>query len=118
MRKGQYRFVAGFLFVPVALYLIFVIWPYIQTFGYSLTDFGVRDWFWSRVPTCPDAVSFVAVMGMGLEAANLEHAPVFAQRFRLVGDVQGAELQERIAADELAHVSFATRWFARWTPGI
>ncbi|MEU2924291.1 sugar ABC transporter permease [Streptomyces sp. NPDC007251] len=38
MRKGQYRFVAGFLLVPVALYLIFVIWPYIQTFGYSLTD--------------------------------------------------------------------------------
>ncbi|MER7573503.1 carbohydrate ABC transporter permease [Streptomyces sp. NPDC057806] len=38
MRKGQHRFVAGFLFVPVALYLIFVIWPYIQTFGYSLTD--------------------------------------------------------------------------------
>ncbi|MFD0317928.1 carbohydrate ABC transporter permease [Streptomyces flavalbus] len=38
MRKGQYRFVAGFLFAPVALYLIFVIWPYIQTFGYSLTD--------------------------------------------------------------------------------
>ncbi|MER5597672.1 sugar ABC transporter permease [Streptomyces sp. NPDC002265] len=38
MRKGQYRFVAGFLLVPVALYLIFVIWPYIQTFGYSLTN--------------------------------------------------------------------------------
>ncbi|GAA3496522.1 sugar ABC transporter permease [Streptomyces prasinosporus] len=38
MRKGQHRFVAGFLLLPVALYLIFVIWPYIQTFGYSLTD--------------------------------------------------------------------------------
>lgn len=38
MRKGQNRFVAGFLLAPVALYLIFVIWPYIQTFGYSLTD--------------------------------------------------------------------------------
>ncbi|QYX76948.1 carbohydrate ABC transporter permease [Streptomyces akebiae] len=38
MRKGQNRFVVGFLLVPVALYLIFVIWPYIQTFGYSLTD--------------------------------------------------------------------------------
>ncbi|MGC0328948.1 N-acetylglucosamine transport system permease protein [Streptomyces sp. SAI-170] len=38
MRKGQYRFVAGFLFVPVALYLVFVIWPYLQTIGYSLTD--------------------------------------------------------------------------------
>ncbi|MFF0199994.1 carbohydrate ABC transporter permease [Streptomyces sp. NPDC005017] len=38
MRKGQHRFVAGFLFVPVALYLVFVIWPYLQTIGYSLTD--------------------------------------------------------------------------------
>ncbi|MFC8422143.1 carbohydrate ABC transporter permease [Streptomyces sp. NPDC057236] len=38
MRKGQHRFVAGFLLFPVALYLIFVIWPYVQTFGYSLTD--------------------------------------------------------------------------------
>ncbi|MFF6778770.1 carbohydrate ABC transporter permease [Streptomyces sp. NPDC012637] len=38
MRKGQYKFVTGFLFIPVALYLVFVIWPYIQTFGYSLTD--------------------------------------------------------------------------------
>ncbi|CAL9587755.1 carbohydrate ABC transporter permease [Streptomyces sp. enrichment culture] len=38
MYKGQYRFVAGFLFAPVALYLVFVIWPYIQTIGYSLTD--------------------------------------------------------------------------------
>lgn len=38
MRKGQYTFVTGFLLVPVALYLVFVIWPYVQTFGYSLTD--------------------------------------------------------------------------------
>ncbi|MEU8618659.1 sugar ABC transporter permease [Streptomyces sp. NPDC048623] len=38
MRKGQYKFVTGFLFIPVALYLVFVIWPYLQTFGYSLTD--------------------------------------------------------------------------------
>ncbi|MFF8599747.1 carbohydrate ABC transporter permease [Streptomyces sp. NPDC015232] len=38
MRKGQYKFVTGFLLVPVTLYLVFVIWPYIQTFGYSLTD--------------------------------------------------------------------------------
>ncbi|WP_371544924.1 sugar ABC transporter permease [Streptomyces sp. NBC_00554] len=38
MRKGQYRFVAGFLLAPLALYLIFVIWPYIQTIGYSFTD--------------------------------------------------------------------------------
>ncbi|MGW1491565.1 MULTISPECIES: carbohydrate ABC transporter permease [unclassified Streptomyces] len=38
MRKGQYRFVTGFLLAPLALYLIFVIWPYVQTIGYSFTD--------------------------------------------------------------------------------
>ncbi|GGO91109.1 carbohydrate ABC transporter permease [Wenjunlia tyrosinilytica] len=40
MRHRKYPFIAGFLFVPVVLYAVFVIWPYIQTFGYSLTDWS------------------------------------------------------------------------------
>ncbi|MER5807570.1 sugar ABC transporter permease [Streptomyces sp. NPDC002033] len=36
--KGKYGFIAGFLIAPLALYLTFVIWPYIQTFGYSFTN--------------------------------------------------------------------------------
>ncbi|MEE1926782.1 sugar ABC transporter permease [Streptomyces sp. TRM 70351] len=40
MRQGKYPFIAGFLFAPVVLYLVFVIWPYVQTFGYSLTDWS------------------------------------------------------------------------------
>ncbi|MFD7554008.1 MULTISPECIES: carbohydrate ABC transporter permease [unclassified Streptomyces] len=35
-RKGG--FIAAFLFAPLALYLTFVIWPYVQTFGYSFTN--------------------------------------------------------------------------------
>ena len=62
-------------------------------------------------------MSFVALMGMGLEGANLEHAPAFAARFRAVGDEAGALIQERVAAEELAHVRMATRWFTRWTGG-
>ncbi|WP_405055847.1 sugar ABC transporter permease [Kribbella sp. NBC_01505] len=38
MRHGSYRFVAGFLAIPVALYLIFVIVPVGQAFFYSLTN--------------------------------------------------------------------------------
>ena len=90
---------------------------HIQTLGSHIGEFGVRDWFWKRVPTCPSKLSFVAVMGMGLEAANLEYAADFAARFRIVGDEQGALIQERIAKEEVAHVSFATRWFAHWTGG-
>jgi uncharacterized ferritin-like protein (DUF455 family) len=90
---------------------------HIRALGSQVGDFGIRDWFWKRVPSCRSKVDFVAVMGMGLEAANLEYAPDFAARFRLAGDVQGATIQERIAAEEVAHVGFATRWFTRWTGG-
>ena len=42
--------------------------------GCEIGDFGVREWFWKRVPSCPSKLAFVSVMGMGLEAANLEYA--------------------------------------------
>jgi uncharacterized ferritin-like protein (DUF455 family) len=91
---------------------------HIEGLGSQIGDFGVRDWFWKRVPACPSKLSFVAVMGMGLEAANLEYAADFAERFRIAGDEAGAQLQERIAAEEIGHVRFATRWFSRWTGGL
>src|SRR4051794_38980260 len=40
MRQGKYRFIAGFLAAPVTLYLVFVIWPYIQTVQISLTNWN------------------------------------------------------------------------------
>ncbi len=89
----------------------------IEALAFRIGDFAVRDWFWKRVPSCVDKVSFVALMGMGLEGANLEHAPAFAARFRTAGDEAGALVQERIAKEELAHVRIATRWFQRWTGG-
>lgn len=38
MQHRKYPFITGFLVLPVAMYLIFVIWPYLQTIGYSFTD--------------------------------------------------------------------------------
>lgn len=40
MRHGKYRFVAGFLALPVAIYAIFVISPFVQAFQISLTDWS------------------------------------------------------------------------------
>jgi N-acetylglucosamine transport system permease protein len=40
MRHGVARFVTGFLALPVALYLFYVVWPFAQAGWYSLTDWG------------------------------------------------------------------------------
>ncbi|MFI9273847.1 carbohydrate ABC transporter permease [Kitasatospora sp. NPDC052896] len=40
MRHRKYPFIVGFLILPVVLYVGLVIWPYLQTFGYSLTDWS------------------------------------------------------------------------------
>lgn len=90
---------------------------HLASLGHRAGDFPVRDWFWERVPRSPTAVHFVAVLGMGLEGANLDHAARFAERFRVVGDEAGAAMQEVIGAEEVPHVRFALRWFRRWTAG-
>ncbi len=90
---------------------------HIEGLGFRLGAFPVRDWFWQRVPSCETKTMFVALVGMGLEAANLEHTPRFAQWFRAVGDERGAALQEQVGREEIGHVRFATRWFQRWTGG-
>ncbi|WP_309056066.1 sugar ABC transporter permease [Streptomyces sp.] len=38
MQHGKYRFIVGFLAIPLALYALFVIWPFVQSIYYSFTD--------------------------------------------------------------------------------
>jgi N-acetylglucosamine transport system permease protein len=38
MQHGKYRFIVGFLAVPLGLYALFVIWPFVQSIYYSFTD--------------------------------------------------------------------------------
>ncbi len=90
----------------------------IERLGHRVGEMPVRDWFWSRVPSCASAASFVAVMGLGLESANLEHSASFAARFREVGDEEGARAQELVGVEEIAHVRFGARWFAELTGGL
>ena len=83
----------------------------IERLGFYFGAFPVRDWFWERVPRVRTIMEFLAVMGMGLEGANLDHSAAFARRFRAVGDEESAEVQEIIGRDEIEHVRFGVRWF-------
>lgn len=91
---------------------------YLSAAGFEIGCFPVRDWFWQRVPSCETPLQFVALMSLGLEAANLEHAARFAGEFRAAGDELGAELQERIEREEIAHVAFGRHWFEHFTGGL
>ncbi|HJL17249.1 MAG TPA: DUF455 family protein [Sandaracinaceae bacterium LLY-WYZ-13_1] len=87
---------------------------HLDTLRHPVGSFGVRDWFWERVPACRRPVDFVALLGIGFEGANLDHSARFAKLFRDAGDEAGAALQERVGAEEIPHVRFAVRWFTRW----
>jgi uncharacterized ferritin-like protein (DUF455 family) len=87
---------------------------HIESLGCAVGDFPVRDWFWSRVPAAQTPTAFVAAMGLGFEAANLDHTRRFSDRFRSVGDEAGARLQEVVAHEEIAHVAFAAHWFRQF----
>jgi len=90
---------------------------HLERLGRRAGDFPVRDWFWERVPTVASPSSLVALLGVGLEGANLEHSARFAEAFRAAGDVEGAAVLERVEADEVGHVAFAVRWFERLSGG-
>lgn len=76
----------------------------------------VRDWFWERVPTCQDPAAFLACMGLGFEAANLEHAGRFGDELERIGDHESAALHRTVRDDEVEHVRFAAHWFAHFGP--
>ncbi|MFD8807830.1 carbohydrate ABC transporter permease [Streptomyces sp. NPDC059597] len=38
MQHGKYRFIVGFLALPLGLYALFVVWPFIQSIYYTFTD--------------------------------------------------------------------------------
>lgn len=84
--------------------------------GCAFGDHPVRDWFWTRVPNARTAAGFCAVMGMGLEGGNLDHAARYALAFREAGDPDAARMQEAVGEEEVPHVRLGVHWFKRLSP--
>jgi uncharacterized ferritin-like protein (DUF455 family) len=84
---------------------------HIRTLGYEVGAFPVRDWFWERAPQAASAVEFVALMGLGFEAGNLDHTARFARMFEEAGDLTASRLQAHVGAEEIGHVAFGAHWF-------
>ena len=91
---------------------------YLRNAGVEFGDHPVRDWFWERVPRCRTAAQFVAVMGMGLEGGNLDHAARYEEWFAASGDTAAVAILELVRQEEVGHVRFATHWFKQFTGDV
>lgn len=85
----------------------------VEALGGRFGAHPLRDWFWERVSCVRTPLEFVALQGVGLEGANLEHAARWAQLFRASGDELSAQLIDTVERDEIGHVAFARAWFER-----
>ena len=88
---------------------------HLERLGFPLGSFPVRDWFWQRAPDAKTPAEFVALMGIGFEGGNLDHAERFAQMLSEAGDGPAAALQKKVGDEEVAHVAFGVHWFQRFT---
>jgi uncharacterized ferritin-like protein (DUF455 family) len=86
---------------------------HIQRLGFDVGSFPVRDWFWERAPFARDACAFLALMGLGFEASNLDHSERFERMFEAAGDHQASSLLRVVGEEEVAHVAFAAHWFQK-----
>ncbi len=87
----------------------------VRALGSCYGDHPVRDWFWERTLACETPLQYVALMGLGFEGGNLEHARRFDQLLQEAGDPESAALVARVGREEVAHVHFAARWFSEWS---
>lgn len=90
----------------------------VERLGHRVGAFGVRDWFWERVPSVDSPAAFTALFGIGLEGANLEHAARWSELLDAAGDPEAAAVVARVGREEEAHVRFATTWFERFTGSL
>ncbi|WP_042164054.1 carbohydrate ABC transporter permease [Streptomyces sp. NBRC 110035] len=74
MQHGKYRFIVGFLAVPLGLYALFVVWPFVQSISYSFTD-------WTGLSPDFEVVGFANYTRMlddGIFWKSLRHSLLFA----------------------------------------
>lgn len=81
--------------------------------GLSFGDLPLYKHFWNHVPYLIDPISYVSVMSLTFEMANLDFAPMYKKSFSHFGDEKSALLMEQIFQDELNHVSFGFHWLNR-----
>ncbi|MAI77937.1 MAG: hypothetical protein CL917_03275 [Deltaproteobacteria bacterium] len=88
--------------------------------GSDLSEHCRSDYFWKQLPAIEGSPhgpkAFLAAMGLTLEQANLDFTLVYRDGFREAGDLQSAQVCQRVHDDEVLHVRRAAEWLIRLSP--
>ncbi len=87
--------------------------------GVAFGDMPLYRHLWAYTPHIRSPETYVSVMSLTFEMANLDYAPLFGAAFAENGDKDSAKLKDRILTDEIAHVAFGWGWLKKLkTPGL
>ena len=81
-----------------------------ERLGIRFGDLPLYRHFWCHTPYLTSPISYISVMSLTFEMANLDFAPMYGQSFDRHGDKEAAALMARILKDEISHVSFGWHW--------
>jgi len=89
--------------------------------GETLADHPRSGYFWRHAHTLAAAPggprAFLCAMGLTLEQANLDFAPLYRDGFAAAGDAESAAVCDAVHRDEIRHVRFASTWLQQLSPG-
>lgn len=86
----------------------------IQELGYDFGDFPLNDFFWRQMDRLKTPASFLSLMALTFESANLDFALFYEEKFREVGDFQTADVLKIVFEDEITHVALGAHWLSNW----
>lgn len=85
---------------------------HLQSQGCAYGDFPAHNGLWDMAEkTADDLLARMALVPRTLEARGLDVNPSIRSKLAAAGDLRGAEILDRILADEIGHVAIGNRWY-------
>jgi uncharacterized ferritin-like protein (DUF455 family) len=86
----------------------------INELGYAFGDFPLNDFFWRQMPKLKTPESYLSLMALTFEAANLDFAQYYSGIFKNLGDTKTSAILDEVLEDEISHVAFGAFWMKKW----
>ncbi|MGC8732637.1 MAG: ferritin-like domain-containing protein [Halothiobacillaceae bacterium] len=85
---------------------------HLQHIGADYGDYPAHNGLWEMAEkTRCDLLARMALVPRTLEARGLDVNPAIRAKLAAAGDLRGAQILDRILADEIGHVAIGNRWY-------